>query len=73
MPGVSRQAKPQRPAYAASHIPAIPAAYGQRCGRSIREAVVGDLARTGRLVTCARRDLAIPEGRGCCDRCEYCR
>jgi hypothetical protein len=29
MPGVSRQAKPQRLAYAASHIPAIPAAY--RC------------------------------------------
>jgi len=42
--------------------PAIPAAYRQRCGRSIREAVVGDLARPGRLVTCARRDLAILEG-----------
>ena len=42
--------------------PATPAAYGQPRGRSVREAVVGDLARTGRLVTCARRDLAILEG-----------
>ena len=40
--------------------PAIPAAYRQRRGRSIREAVVGDLACPAHLVTCARRDLATP-------------
>jgi hypothetical protein len=41
MQGVSRQAKSQRPAYAASHIPGHPGGVQAGPGRSIREGFVG--------------------------------
>jgi hypothetical protein len=58
MPGVSRQAKPQRPAYAASHIPGHPGDVQAAPRPDIREAFVGAHPhRTpGQL---ARRDRAI--------------
>jgi hypothetical protein len=67
MPGVSRQAKPQRPAYAVSHIPGHPGGVqaGPRAGAS--ERLSSAPVRTGRLVSYGRRDRAVPGNDcGCC-------